>query len=214
MRLISLHVESFGRLSDYTLNMEPGLNVILRENGWGKSTLAAFIRVMFYSFTGEGKRRDAENERRRYRPWKQSGVYGGQLVFEQKGRRYRIERTFGQKDREDTFRLYDDATNLPSSDFSERIGEELFQIDAAAFSRTAFTGQQDIRTGANSSIHAKIGDLSRFDDDVNRYEEVQESFKKEMDFLTPSRKTGVISTDARPRQEPRGRPCDGFALPE
>ena len=54
MRLISLHVESFGRLSDYTLNMEPGLNVILRENGWGKSTLAAFIRVMFYSFTGEG----------------------------------------------------------------------------------------------------------------------------------------------------------------
>ena len=193
MRLISLHVESFGRLADYTLNMEPGLNVILRENGWGKSTLAAFIRVMFYSFTGEGKRRDAENERRRYRPWKQSGVYGGQLVFEQKGRRYRIERTFGQKDREDTFRLYDDATNLPSSDFSERIGEELFQIDAAAFSRTAFTGQQDIRTGANSSIHAKIGDLSRFDDDVNRYEEVQESFKKEMDFLTPSRKTGVIS---------------------
>ena len=111
MRLISLHVESFGRLSDYTLNMEPGLNVILRENGWGKSTLAAFIRVMFYSFTGEGKRRDAENERRRYRPWKQSGVYGGQLVFEQKGRRYRIERTFGQKDREDTFRLYETNTH-------------------------------------------------------------------------------------------------------
>ncbi|MBO5574221.1 MAG: AAA family ATPase [Clostridium sp.] len=193
MVLISLHVENFGKLTDYTLKAEPGLNVILRENGWGKSTLAAFIRVMFYGFAGETKRRDAENERRRYRPWKQTGVYGGQLVFERKGKRYRIERTFGQKDREDTFRLYDEETNLPSSDYSERIGEELFQIDAAAFSRTAFTGQQDIRTGANSSIHAKIGDLSRFDDDMNRYEEVQESFKREMDALTPSRKTGAIS---------------------
>ena len=193
MRLISLHVENFGRLSDYTLEAEPGLNVILRENGWGKSTLAAFIRVMFYSFTGGSKRKDAENERKRYRPWKQSGVYGGQLTFEKGDRRYRIERVFGMKDREDTFRLYDADTNLPSGDFSERIGEELFQIDAAAFSRTAFTGQEDIRTQATSSIHAKIGDLSRFDDDMNRYEEVREQFKKEMDSLTPQRKTGAIS---------------------
>ena len=89
MVLISLHVENFGKLTDYTLKAEPGLNVILRENGWGKSTLAAFIRVMFYGFAGETKRRDAENERRRYRPWKQTGVYGGQLVFERKGKKYR-----------------------------------------------------------------------------------------------------------------------------
>ena len=76
MKILELRIENFGGLHDLTLPLENGLNLILKENGWGKSTLMAFIRIMFFGFDGEQKRNIEENERKRYRPW-QGGVYGG-----------------------------------------------------------------------------------------------------------------------------------------
>ena len=56
MRLISCHIENFGKLHELDIDFDPGESVIFEENGWGKSTLAAFIRIMFYGFENEGKR--------------------------------------------------------------------------------------------------------------------------------------------------------------
>ncbi|MCR5425630.1 MAG: AAA family ATPase, partial [Lachnospiraceae bacterium] len=89
MKLISCHIENFGRLSDYSLSFAEGLHTICRENGWGKSTLAVFLRVMLYGFENEGKRSTEENERKRFRPW-QKGTYGGTLTFEAGGRTYEV----------------------------------------------------------------------------------------------------------------------------
>ena len=46
MRLIELYIENFGKLSNYKYSFTQGLNVINEENGYGKSTLAAFIKSM------------------------------------------------------------------------------------------------------------------------------------------------------------------------
>ena len=48
MKLLRCHVENFGILSDFDLTFTEGLNVLCRENGFGKSTLAAFLKAMFY----------------------------------------------------------------------------------------------------------------------------------------------------------------------
>ena len=48
MKLISCHVENFGKLSGVDLSFAEGLNTFCNDNGWGKSTLAAFIRALFY----------------------------------------------------------------------------------------------------------------------------------------------------------------------
>lgn len=68
MRLINLQIENFGTLSHYQYEFENGLNVIKAENGFGKTTLGAFIKVMFYGFENEGKLR-AKRERLKYMPW-------------------------------------------------------------------------------------------------------------------------------------------------
>ena len=47
MRLVSCHVDNFGCLKDLDLSFKEGENVFLQENGWGKSTLASFIKVMW-----------------------------------------------------------------------------------------------------------------------------------------------------------------------
>lgn len=191
MKLRSCHIENFGKLSDMTVNFSEDMHIIMEENGFGKTTLAVFIKVMFYGFTGDGKKNITENERRRYKPW-QGGVYGGQLVFETEGKSYQIVRTFGIREKEDTFSLYDEATGRETGDFTSNIGEELFKIDRDAFVRTVFIGQQSCETNVSDSISAKIGNLSENTDDINNYENVQKRLKDMLNAMSPTRATGTI----------------------
>ena len=117
MKLISAKIENFGKLHDISIDFSDGLNVFLRDNGYGKSTLASFIRGMFYGLQGERKSQDTYNDRKKFRPW-QGGTFGGELVFSLGGDKgkYRIVRTFGEKKAQDTFRLYDAETNLETSE--------------------------------------------------------------------------------------------------
>ena len=73
MKLISCRIENFGKLRDFTYHFEDGLSVLFAENGWGKSTFAAFLKVMFYGFDGDNRRSEDGSERLRYRPW--GGLY-------------------------------------------------------------------------------------------------------------------------------------------
>lgn len=50
MKLLECHVDNFGRLSNFDYQFSDGLTVIQEPNGFGKSTLAAFIKAMLYGF--------------------------------------------------------------------------------------------------------------------------------------------------------------------
>ena len=194
MKLIRCHIENFGKLSDFTYEFTEGCNTVCEENGWGKSTLAAFLRVILFGFRNEGKRDPIENERRRYTPW-QKGVYGGELQFESDGKQYSVRRTFGNKAAEDEFRLTDLTTHLPSDDFTEKLGEELFQIDAVSFERTTFISQNDCETFVTDSINAKIGNLAENTDDINNFETADKRLNDLLNAMSPTRKTGSIRRD-------------------
>ncbi|MBR6476485.1 MAG: AAA family ATPase, partial [Lachnospiraceae bacterium] len=158
MRLISCHIENFGKLHDLDLDLEKGLNVILKENGWGKSSLATFLRTMFYGFLGDTKRNITENERKRFKPW-QGGTYGGRITFEKGGKTYILTRVFGEKEAEDSFELRDYNTNMISKDYMTKIGEELFGINNESFMRSVFIGQNDVVTSSTDVISSKVGKL-------------------------------------------------------
>lgn len=191
MKLLSCHIENFGKLKDFTYYFEDGLNVLFAENGWGKSTFAAFLKVMFYGFDGENRRNEDGNERLRYRPWG-GGVYGGSVTWSIGSKTYRMMRTFGARKKEDKFSLYDDDTGFISSDFTERIGEELFAIDRDSFCRTVFWSQSDHETSATTSIQAKIGDLAAQQDDLPAYDAAVKRLRREMERLRPDRASGLI----------------------
>ncbi len=189
MRLIRCHIENFGKLHDYAVDFEKGTHIICEENGWGKSTLSAFIRAMFYGLEGERKRSIEENERKRYMPW-QGGVFGGRLTFEVDGKEYTVTRTFNEQDE---FELRDAKTNLISNDYSSKIGQELFKVDRESFMRTVFIGQADCETAVTDDINAKIGNLTDNSNDLNSFEAASARLKDLLNSLTPNRKTGSIS---------------------
>ena len=80
MKLVKLYIENFGKLSKFEYSFSDGVNVINEENGWGKSTLATFIKAMLYGLDSTTVRNLDLNERKKYEPW-QGGKFGGNLIF-------------------------------------------------------------------------------------------------------------------------------------
>lgn len=191
MKLLACHIENFGKLSNLSLDFSDGIHVVYASNAWGKSTLAAFLKAMFYGLNAKKEARAFEKERTLYRPW-QGGVFGGELDFEVNGKQYRISRTFGRTEKTDTFHLYDLHTNLESSDYSENIGVEVFDLDAASFKRSIFIAQNDCVGEVSDRMNAKLGNLAEHTDDINNFDAAISHLKDILNRLTPDRITGSI----------------------
>lgn len=181
MKLLSVYVENFGKLHRYRLEPDSGLTTLLEPNGWGKTTLAAFLKAMLYDLPKSSRRNLDENERVKYTPW-QGGAYGGSLTFSCRKGVFRAERFFDP----DSFALYDEATGKPSDAFSERLGEELFGIDADGFERSVFFSFRSLAASAkNDTVSAKLTgvaddahDMARFDIAMKALDERRKEYKK------------------------------------
>ncbi|MDO5403069.1 MAG: AAA family ATPase, partial [Eubacteriales bacterium] len=170
MHIVECYVENFGKLHKYRYNADCGLNVMCEGNGGGKTTLAAFIRAMFYGMPATRTRKTLdEAERKKYKPW-QAGLWGGYLSFEKDKKQYRIERTFSDRDSQDTFRLLDMETGLICGDYSRNIGEEIFGIDRAGFCSSIYITSSDLKLSLNDSLSARIGGCTVDADDINNYD--------------------------------------------
>ena len=165
MKLIKCYIENFGKLHNINKEFENGLNTIKEDNGYGKTTFATFIKSMFYGLD-DGKKSKENSERKKYMPW-QGGNYGGNIEFELNNKKYKIERFFGKKPTEDSFVLYDLATNLESKEYSDNIGEEIFKINKSAYERSTYIPQGNIKTEMEDSISAKLGNVLESDNDIN-----------------------------------------------
>ena len=170
MKLISCYIENFGLIHTAEYHFKRDLDCHLSDNGTGKTTLTAFIEAMLYGI-GEGRKQTLdENPRKKYTPW-QGGKFGGSLTLEVGKKKYIIERSFGSKPADDTFRLIDADTGRISEDYSANIGEELFGIDRDGFLRTAFLSEKNLRgKNDNKSISAKLSDLVGVDGDVGEFD--------------------------------------------
>ena len=170
MKLIKCYIENFGKLHNYSYNFEDGLNIIKEENGFGKTTFATFIKSMFYGLDSAVNVKTEKSDRKKYYPW-QGGNYGGNIEFEINNKQYKIERFFGKKASEDTFKLYNLSTNLESNDYTENIGEEIFKINKSAYERSTYIPQGQIQIEMEDSLSAKLGNVLESDNDINTSED-------------------------------------------
>ncbi|MDD4700317.1 MAG: hypothetical protein PHV07_08735, partial [Oscillospiraceae bacterium] len=184
MKIIECYIENFGRLHQFSFKFNDRLNTINELNGWGKTTFSTFIRAMFYGMEATRTKKNLEDdERRKYKPW-QGGNFGGYIIFELNDKVYKVERFFADKSKDDTFVLYNQNTGLESKDFSANIGEEIFKLDKAAYSRSTYIPQNEINIAANDSINAKLSNLIENNNanDINNYDlamKLLEKSKKE-----------------------------------
>ena len=192
MNLLKCHIENFGKFSNFEFEFTKGLNVINQPNGYGKTTFASFIKAMFYGLESTAKRTTALTDRKKYYPW-QGGMYGGNIEFETKGKSYRIERFFGLKEQEDTFKIYDLSTNLESKDYTEKIGEEIFKINKEAYERSTYVPGQNIEIKMNDSLNAKLGNILEGENDVNTSEIAIKNLDEAMKTYKKTGERGIIN---------------------
>ncbi len=191
MKLVQCHVENFGHLQNYDYHFTDGLNCIKQDNGWGKSTLATFIKAMFYGLPTTTRRNLNENERKKYQPW-QGGNFGGNLIFEVGGKQYKIERSFGKKAADDTFNLINVSTGKSTRDFSANLGVELFQLDADAFERSCYLPQKVLDSAINESISARLNHLLQGGNEDFNFENAKNRLDKKRVALSNQQKTGQV----------------------
>ena len=171
MKLLECYIENFGKLSDKTVKFTDGLNAFIGDNGEGKTTLTMFIKAMLYGIGDTKKASLDENDRKHYLPWDGSRA-GGSLTFSVGKGIYRIERTFGKKAADDTFKVYDERLGRETNGFGEGVGVQLFGIDVKGFERTVFLSERNLTPESDhTSITEKLSQLVGTDGNVGIIDE-------------------------------------------
>ena len=191
MKINKIFIGAFGGLKNYTLTLNDGLNVIFGENENGKSTVMAFIKMMFYG-SGKKVQQLSASPRVRYAPWSGEAMCG-RIYFEHNGTQYCIEREFRKSDSTDRVTLLN--LDLGTSETAPSdAGVRFFGLSAAAFEKSCFISTPDISSkdgAAAGELDGKLSNLALTGDEATSYQTVAsrlESAKEKL--ISKSGKTG------------------------
>lgn len=151
MKLLKCHINGFGNWKNKDFNFKEGLTSFCEKNGYGKSSLASFIRAMFY-----GLERDKKGVFTRQRALPNDGSpCGGSLDFEWKNDKYTIERSFvGKMPKGDTLTCY--KNGIQTNELGEIPGVTVFGLDSDSFDRTMFVSSKDLQVSSNETLNGKM----------------------------------------------------------
>ena len=196
MQINRIHIGHFGKLKEYTLDLENGFQILYGNNEDGKSTIMAFIRMMFYG--SEGRSSDlSKNMRKKYLPW-DGAKMSGFIEFEDSGIVYRLERLFGASNATDRISLWNTATGEKEKIASGTdIGQRFFGIGAAAFEKSVFIGQAGSMAGSGADkddeITQRLLNLVSTGDESVSQKRVETRLRAAMDELkSKSGRIGVL----------------------
>ena len=185
MRIDEIHIYGFGKFRDYKLNFADNFNLIYGENENGKTTIAEFIKMMFYG--NRPRNNDAfTNPRIKYRPL-DGGTMAGSITFLHQGTRYRIEREFKGSNATDKITLYNldlgESTALSGKD---EIGEKFFSLNFGAFEKSVFINNSVTFLNdaeADGAINARLSNMNTTGDEDISYEAVVKRINAAMEEI-------------------------------
>ena len=171
MKINKIYISAFGGLKDFTLELNDGLNIIFGENENGKSTVMAFIKMMFYG--GKKTQHIKNSPRVKYAPWDGSAM-GGRIDFEYENTNYRLEREFKKSDSTDRIVLTNTDTGeiIPTE---HDVGNKFFGIGVSTFERCMFISTFGAITpddNASGELNSKLSNLAVTGDEDTSYQTV------------------------------------------
>ena len=175
MKLVSVSITAFGKLKNVAFNFADGVNILQQANGFGKSTLCAFVRAMLYGLNYgyklvEGNR---TNDVTKYQPWDATGKFGGSMEIAHEGKTYRIERFFGATAKSESCIVTDTSTgrqlNIPNP------GEHFLGLTVDSFDRCTYLPQEYVAIVPNENFDAKLANL--VEDSALDYDKLQDKLR-------------------------------------
>lgn len=189
-RLEKIEITAFGKLKNVVITPTGGINMLNLPNESGKSTLAAFIKYVFYGFTGTKKQSVAENEKLRYMPWDGSPAKGA-IVVSAGEKLYRVARKTGARD--DSVSVTDVETGEPA--LRGMIpGVAIFGINEDTFAKTLFVGRAGEASNGDPTLAESLRNLLFSADEKTNADKAMKKLKDSRAYLKNMQYRGVIPT--------------------
>ena len=195
MWIKKIHIDDFGKFSNYDLELDHAFTVLHGHNEDGKSTLMAFIQMMFYGYSGRSQDISL-NPRKKFSPWNGRDMKG-YILFEDGGVNYRLERHFAKSNTTDAIKVWNlDSGEEIKMPAKKDPGEVFFDLGAEAFERSVFIGQSGsiIQTkGKKDEITEKLLNMVTTGDENTSYQKVDELLRTHQEqLISRSKKIGII----------------------
>ena len=171
MKIVSVHITAFGKLKNVQFSFGQGVNILQQQNGFGKSTLCAFIRAMLYGLnynykTVEGIR---TNDVTKYMPWDSTQKFGGSMQISHQGKVYRIERFFGNTAKAESLQVVELSTGKQLD--IQNVGEHFLGLTVESYDRSTYLPQEYVEIASNENFDSKLANLVQ--DSTESYNDVQ-----------------------------------------
>jgi len=193
MKLVSCYIKGFGKLSNKDIEFDQqGITSFVEDNGYGKSTLASFIKAMLFGMETIKENDKDFKDRKHFAPFNGSD-YGGTITFIHDNKEYRVERSFDKKSSAEdkkTKKIYIDGKE---TQFDGEIGETLLKLNKEAFERLLFINSEDTKMELQGNIRQQLNNLIDTTVDGINYDEVQIKYEKlSQKYKSKSGKNGLI----------------------
>ena len=183
MRILSIHIQNFGKFQDLHLEFSEHLNLIYGYNEAGKSTLHSFIRAMLYGMERARGRASKTDSWSKFEPWNSYGNYGGSMRISFENVIYRIERNFARQAKNPLVLIDEsNAREVPSAQafISNKI---LNSMSMLSYNNTVSIGQLKSSTDA-----AMVSELRNYIANINTSGNLSINISKAIELLKDERK--------------------------
>ncbi len=170
MKIVRLEVKRFGKLADFTLEPEAGLNVYCRPNEFGKTTLIYFIYYMFYGYQAKMLKK--------YLPWSGEEM-GGSLTFSLDGKEWRIQRRHPAKGMEKRQIICLTTGEEKTFANQEQPGPFFLGLDGETFLRSFCITQGDLLFSRTDGLDVALKNMAATGDENVSYQQAEEFLHKE-----------------------------------
>lgn len=160
MNIDLIHIISFGGIRNREISPDNGVNIILGSNESGKSSVAMFIKFIFYGLSAKAEKTGEASERVRYINRETGQAAGYVIITLDNGTKYRIERAVIESDNSPTrerVRIINIQTG--ESSIGTDPGEIFFGVSCETFMNTCFIGQSSRIRPDSGGIEGAVDNL-------------------------------------------------------
>lgn len=187
MKLLSLHIDGFGKFKNKDLQFSDNMNIIYGYNEAGKSTIFMFIKAMFYGLERAKGRASKSDTWTKFKPWGNGDIYGGNLRFLYHEKAYRIERDF-TKTATTPFNIVNETDGKNVENPAVFLKEALCGLTETAYSNTVSISQLKSATDAKMVV-----ELKNYIANMNTTGNMSLNITKASEFLKEKKKAFIAS---------------------